>query len=100
MSESLYEVRESEIHGKGLFATRFICDGDVIGSISYNPVNEDGPYVLWIDGDIGILVECELKYINHNKHPNACYCDDLQVVALRDIQQGEEITHDYGDDWL
>lgn len=92
------DVRDSGIHGKGLFAKTFIQKNEVIGRIKYNPVSEDGPHVLWIEGQ-GILVECDLKYINHSAQPNACYCDDLDVIALRDIQPGEEITHDYGEDW-
>ena len=99
MNKPSYEVRDSAIHGKGLFAIETINEGDIIGEITYNPVNEDGPYVLWIDDTVGIRVDCDLKYINHHKQPNACYCEDLQVVALRDIHAGEEITHDYGDDW-
>jgi len=94
-----YTVKESDIHGKGLFAACAIPEGDIIGTIKYNPVEEDGPYVLWIDDTTGIQVDCELKYINHNANPNACYCEDLQVVAIKNIQPGEEITHDYGDDW-
>jgi len=99
MSNTLYIVKESGIHGKGLFAAQKIQRGDLIGTIEYKPVNEDGPYVLWLDAATGILVDCDLKYINHNAKPNACYCEDLEVVALRDIKEGEEITHDYGEDW-
>ena len=99
MSDKKFYVKESGIHGKGLFAAREINRGEVIGTVSYNPIEEDGPYVLWID-DQGILVECDLKYINHSNEPNACYCDDLDVVALKDINQDEEITHDYGEDWI
>jgi SET domain-containing protein len=40
-----------------------------------------------------------LKYINHHNAPNVSYYDDLSVVALRDIQAGEELTHDYGEEW-
>jgi len=98
-SALIYTVRDSGIHGKGLFATIDIVEGDIIGSIEYKPVTEDGPYVLWVDQNTGIQVDCELKYINHSASPNACYCEDLDVVALRDIKKGEEITHDYGDDW-
>lgn len=93
-----YDVKESGIHGKGLFATEDIKNGEIIGSIKYNPTDEDGPHVLWVDNQ-GILVECNLKYINHSAKPNACYCEDLDVVAIKDIKEGEEITHDYGDDW-
>ena len=98
MSEDKFYVKESGIHGKGLFANCDIEKDETIGSIKYNPTSEDGPYVLWIE-DQGILVECDLKYINHDTDPNACYCEDLNVVALRDIKKDEEITHDYGDDW-
>ena len=93
-----YDVKESGIHGKGLFAIDNIEEGEIIGSIKFNPTEEDGPHVLWVE-DQGILVECNLKYINHSKDPNACYCEDLDVVALKNIKKGEEITHDYGDDW-
>ena len=94
----LYEVKQSGIHGMGLFATCKINEGDTIGNIKYKPVIEDGPYVLWID-EVGIQVDCDLKYINHSAEPNACYCEDLVVVALKNIEAGDEITHDYGDDW-
>ena len=93
-----YDVKESGIHGKGLFAIDNIEEGEIIGSIKFNPTEEDGPHVLWVENQ-GILVECNLKYINHSKDPNACYCEDLDVVALKNIKKGEEITHDYGDDW-
>lgn len=98
MSEHYFYVKNSGIHGKGLFARCDIKKEDIIGTIEFNPVEEDGPYVLWVE-DQGVLVECDLKYINHSHSPNACYCEDLNVVALADIKKDEEITHDYGDDW-
>ena len=55
----------------------------------------DGAHVLWLDETRGVEVTCDLKYINHSDRPNACYYDDLSVVALRDIEPDEEITHDY-----
>lgn len=100
MDNILYIVKESAIHGKGLFAAQKIQSGALIGTIEYKPVTDDGPYVLWLDAETGIRVDSDLKYINHNPNPNACYCEDLDVVALRDINEGEEITHDYGDDWI
>ena len=98
MMDKKFYVKQSGIHGKGLFARQTIKRGETIGTIKYNPVNEDGPHVLWVE-DQGILVECDLRYINHSAKPNACYCEDLQVVALKKINKDEEITHDYGDDW-
>ena len=93
-------VAASPIHGLGLFAEKKISADSVIGWLRGKPSSKDGPHVLWISAGEAIEVECELRYINHSDHPNACYYDDLSVVALRDISPGEEITHDYASsDW-
>ncbi|MCI0507853.1 MAG: SET domain-containing protein-lysine N-methyltransferase [Gammaproteobacteria bacterium] len=100
MRHPLVYVKDSMIHGKGLFARKSIKAGAVIGEIEGIPASIDGPYVLWLDDDKhGIEVQNLFKYINHNARPNACYYDDLTVVALRDIEKGEEITHHYGECW-
>jgi SET domain-containing protein len=93
-------VKKSKIHGHGLFAKKDIKAGAIIGEVKGKPTKKDGPYVLWMD-DVkqGFEVSCVLKYINHHQQANACYYDDLTVVALKDIRKGEEITHNYGDDW-
>ena len=93
-------VAKSEIHGKGLFAGTRIAAGALIGRLLVRPAERDGSYVLWLDEERAVEVTCELKFINHSESPNACYYDDLSVVALRDIEAGEEITHDYNcGDW-
>ncbi len=99
MNKPVYHVKPSAIHGKGLFAARNIKKGDIIGRIKYQPTDEDGLHVLWVNENLSVRVNCDLKYINHNPKPNACYYDDLKVVALKSIQKGDEITHNYGDDW-
>ena len=101
MDHPLVYVKDSAIHGKGLFAKQTIKAGAIIGEISGKPAADDGPYVLWLDEDsrLGIEVQNVFKYINHNSKPNACYYDDLTVVALRDIKKDEEITHHYGECW-
>lgn len=96
----LVTVKKSKIHGQGLFAKKDIKSGEIIGEVKGKPTKKDGPYVLWMgDARQGFEVSCILKYINHNRQANACYYDDLTVVALKDIKKGEEITHNYGDDW-
>ena len=93
-------VAASGIHGNGLFAAIFIPRGTIIGWLNGRPCVNDGPHVLWISDTEGIEVFCDFRYINHADAPNACYYDDLSVVALRDIEPGEEITHDYScEDW-
>ena len=99
-SHPLVMVKKSKIHGNGLFAKKNIKAGEIIGEVKGKPTKKDGPYVLWMDNaKNGFEVSCILKYINHNQQANACYYDDLTVVALRDIRKGEEITHNYGEDW-
>jgi uncharacterized protein len=98
-NKNLTYVAESSIHGKGLFASAKIKKNTIIGYLEGNKTRQDGMYVLWIDHKTGFEVTCKLKYINHSDQPNACYYDDRSVVALRDIQQDEEITHNYEADW-
>ncbi len=91
----MYQVSNSSIHGKGLFATTRIKKGTLIGNVEGRKTKRNGSYVLWITDDQGFLVQNEMKYINHSAKPNAAYYDDLTVVALRNIKAGEEITHHY-----
>lgn len=99
MSDSIVYVDDSSIHGKGLFAKSFIPSGTVIGVAQGSPTTDNGDHVLWLDENSGFHVQCDLRYINHSDTPNATYYDNLEVCAIRDIQAGEEITHDYGAGW-
>ena len=97
MTESLFYVDDSPIHGRGLFARKYIGAGEIIGVLDVVPTTTDGEHVLWIDEDNGFHVKCDLRFINHSAEPNAVYYDTLEVWALTDIAPGEEITHDYTD---
>ena len=90
-----YHVAKSAIHGKGVFASRKISEGEILGTLSTTPAKRNGSHVLWISENQKVRVHCDLRYVNHSESPNACYYDTLEVVALRDIRKGEEITHDY-----
>ena len=94
----MVSVRVSALHGQGLFATRFIPAGTLIGHLEGRFTRCDGPHVLWLDDRWGLRVSNELRFINHSSRPNAVYYDDLTVEALRNIHPGEEITHDYSGD--
>ena len=91
----MFEIKSSVIHGKGLFATQRIASGAVIGVIEGRPTRDDGPHVLWLTEDLGFHVLNDMRYINHCSDPNAAYFDDGEVIALRDILPGQEITHNY-----
>ena len=94
----MFEIRESPLHGRGLFARVLIPADTVIGWVTAEPAEDhelDGPYVLWVDGEKPVRVTCDMRFINHSDQANAAYFDDLSVMSLRDIAPGEEIVHNY-----
>lgn len=94
----MFEVRESPLHGRGLFATQHIPQDTVIGWLVAEPASDDeldGPYVLWVNGDKPMRVTCDMRFVNHGDEPNAAYFDDMSVMSLREIAPGEEILHNY-----
>jgi len=92
------KVRPSQIHGKGLFTTVAIKRGTLIGYCKTAKTVEPGWHTLSLEsGDVDVT--CKFKYINHHKKPNVAYYDDLSVMALRNLAIGDELLHDYGDDW-
>jgi hypothetical protein len=99
-------VKPSPIHGKGLFANSKIFKGALIAikggyiiSCAANPELED----------TGIQVTAELMiapsgaddrdgamlYTNHSCDPNIAIQGQIIFIALRDVEAGEELTHDW-----
>ena len=93
------QVKDSALHGKGLFAAENIKKDVVIGEVSGRKTQQDSMHTLWLDDEQGFRVQCDFKYINHSRTPNVAYYDDLTVVALKAIKAGEELLHDYGEDF-
>lgn len=105
------EVREnSKIQGKGLFAKEPIMKGEIIavkggsilGSREYRQIPDSAKqYCLQIDDDffIGPRSKEEIEetaiFINHSCEPNVGFFGQIVYVALRNIREGEELTHDY-----
>lgn len=89
----------SVIHGKGLFASRPLANGELIGHYDGETVTKDGMHVLWVEDDdgewIGYRGTNHMRYMNHSDTPNA-EMDGLQCFATQHIMAGEEITIDYG----
>jgi SET domain-containing protein len=95
-------IAPSSIHGKGLFARRDIDAESYIGSYRGMSTRRDGKYVLWTYPDdikpVGRRGMNMFRYLNHSEDPNAEF-DGYDLFALRDIEEGEEITFNYeGDD--
>ena len=102
LPQGALEVRDSPIHGKGLFATQNIARDTLLGTYEGEPAHENSVYVLWVEYDdgevVGIDGKNDLRFVNHSRTPNAEFWGD-QLYALSDIPEGAEITFDYGEDW-
>jgi uncharacterized protein len=103
-------VKESSIQGRGLFAKEPIEKGEIVcikgGSIFNRRTLQEvtrtlGPAEIQIAEDffIGPLSEQEREgsmiFSNHSCEPNIGVQGQIVFVALRDIQAGEELTHDW-----
>lgn len=93
-------VRQSPIHGRGLFARRPIKRHEYIGSYRGRRTQKNGMHVLWIWNETrerweGIDGNNEMRFLNHADQPNADWWG-TDLYAIRAIAEGEEITFDYG----
>jgi uncharacterized protein len=119
-TDSRLEVRPSPMHGKGLFATAPIQQGEVViiwgGALftlediragkavehSYAAIREGiflgHPYEQGNNAD---------DFMNHSCDPNIWMINEITWAARRNISTGEEVTADYamywgcdGDEWV
>ena len=103
-------VKESAIHGQGLFAVAPITKGEIVcvkgGFIFDRETLRSMPE--WYRAAeiqiaenlfIGPLNEDERRgsmiYSNHSCEPNIGVQGQIAFVAMRDIEPGEELTHDW-----
>ena len=104
------EVKESAIHGRGLFATEPISAGEIVAIKGGHIFNGDvlrevaprlGAAEIQIGDDlfIGPVTEEEREgsmiFSNHSCEPNIGVRGQIVFVAMRDIRAGEELTHDW-----
>jgi SET domain-containing protein len=109
------EIRQSPIHGKGMFASAPIKQGEVVniwgGTLLLTEEDMAGDrakewraqrYVWAMIGEglylATLLDEDEedlTNFINHSCDPNVWMKDEVTLVARRDIVAGEELTIDY-----
>jgi len=104
------EVRESLIHGRGLFAIGdFVKDevvvvkgGRIITREQLRDVNARlGPVEIQIADNLFIAPviaeerEASMLYSNHSCDANLGIRGNVIFVAMRDIAAGEELTHDW-----
>ena len=106
-------VGKSPVHGEGVFATRVITEGDLIERCPYFVIDQSdlgestrlGDYLFACPGHPGDFM-CVMGYgmvYNHSDEPNAEWRlgddESLRFIALRAIEEGEEIFQNYGPDY-
>ncbi|HZS16713.1 MAG TPA: SET domain-containing protein-lysine N-methyltransferase [Candidatus Udaeobacter sp.] len=105
------EVRESKIHGRGLFAIADIAPDEIVAVKGGRIVDRKtlrkkitpllGPVEIQIDDNLFIAPttpeerELSMLYSNHSCDPNLGVRGEITFVAMRTIQTGEELTHDW-----
>lgn len=82
-----YKVKKSKIHGKGVFTTKTIKKGEVIGkTVDLTKKSKDKRY-----GSLG-------QYTNHSLKPNVKVVPKgvkMYVVATKPIKKNSEVKADY-----
>jgi SET domain len=85
-------------HQKALFAQQSFQPGEMIAEFFAGTIGAEPTY-LTVQVDVGkhITLQPEfLQYINHSCAPNVFFdTSAMQLVALREIQEGEEMTFFY-----
>jgi len=113
----MFIIKESPIHGKGLFATTDVPAGTLIGeytgqrlpaSVYEKTNNKDYMFRVSMGGrkhhyiDAKESLSCTVRYINHHttaREPNVYayqYRQRIFFRLLKDVVPGEEITVSYG----
>lgn len=108
-------VRNSPIHGRGVFALRRIPKGtriieykgklitDKEADRRYSRMHEHSPHTMLFSIEGGLVIDAtrhgnSARWINHSCRPN-CEIEEegnrVFIDAGRDIRAGEELTYDY-----
>ncbi|MDR7333108.1 SET domain-containing protein-lysine N-methyltransferase [Roseateles asaccharophilus] len=110
------EVRDSGVHGRGVYAVAPIPAGakiieytgeritweEAVDRHPHDPAQPNHTFYFHLDG--GLVIDAlyggnSARWINHACEPN-CEADEVDgrvfIKALRDLEPGEELFYDYG----
>jgi uncharacterized protein len=101
------EHRDAGRKGVGVFAVAPIAAGTTVAAFGGSATHRDDfehldahrrTHAIQIDEDVFLVSGRDLDpadYVNHSCEPNAGIVGSILVVAMRDIEPGEEICFDY-----
>lgn len=98
-----YPSRMSTTHyGRSLVAERDVDAGTVVAKFEgpvvhgfENVPEQEVLYAILIAEEEWLVPESAARFINHACDPNCTVNDDLEVVTLRTVREGEEFTISY-----
>lgn len=114
MIAKLFEVRETQNRGKGLYAKKFIPKGTIVcfecskcrvisaAELGFDKMTEKEKKDLldyaYRRKDGNFLTPCdETRYLNHSCNANILGAELGFDIVVRNIREGEEATYDYRD---
>ncbi len=102
------KINTSLVNGTGVFATQKIIKNEQLAVFGGEIITKEEvlalpnnliPYILQIDDNLwlasGVATAEDTDYFNHSCNPNAGINGQIMLVAMRNIEVGEEITLDY-----
>jgi SET domain-containing protein len=107
---SKIEVRGSPLQGLGVFAVQKIVRGEVVAiKAGHIVTTEELRQITPLVGDLALQIQDNFYlspktrneidkmsvFINHSCEPNVGFDGQITYVAMRDIEPGEELFHDY-----
>jgi len=116
MAKRPFEVRNSKIQGRGVFATRNIekdtelieYTGEIVsddeGDRRYPFEDDERHHTFLFRLENGSVIDAgpkrtAAKYINHSCDPNCEALEDdedrIWISTMKDVKKGEELTYDY-----
>ena len=89
--------------GKGIFTNVRIAKGAEIFTFTGNPLSfddavklgDDQCYALQVERFKYIMLETPFGYVNHSCDPNCGLKDSTKLIAIKNIDVGEELFYDY-----
>ena len=105
--EKKIKSKKSKISGKGIFAIEKIKKGETICFMEGDLIDihemigrvdnkfENGSDPLGVDNEMYIDLDEPYRNTNHSCNPNAFIRKRNELVALKNINKGDEITFDY-----
>jgi SET domain-containing protein len=82
-----------DINGNGLYSTKNYTKNEIIYTLTGKQFNHPTRETIYVGDGKHIYDEYGI-FMNHSFEPS-CFIDGYNVVALKDISPGDELTFDY-----